>query len=63
MGFAAWLEQVRFHYALEDLTRRAPVGEVAQACGYASASAFTATFKKNFDYPPSRVLARISNAT
>ncbi|MEC8201566.1 MAG: helix-turn-helix transcriptional regulator [Pseudomonadota bacterium] len=63
MGFAAWRQQVRFHYALEDLTRGAPVGEVAQACGYASASAFTAAFKKNFGYPPSRVLARISNAT
>ena len=30
---------------LEDLTRGAPVGEVAQDCGYASASAFTAAFK------------------
>ena len=62
MGFAAWRQQVRFHYALEDLTRGAPIGEVAQACGYASASAFTAAFKKSFGYPPSRILAGIFGA-
>ncbi len=59
MGFAAWRQQVRFHFALEDLARGAPVGEVARACGYASASAFTAAFRKNFGYPPSRILASL----
>jgi len=59
MGFAAWRQQVRFHFALEDLARGTAVGEVARACGYASASAFTAAFRKNFGYPPSRILASL----
>ena len=57
MGFAEWRQQVRFHYALENLARGKNVGEVARHCGYASASAFTAAFRKNFGLPPSRILA------
>ena len=60
MGFAAWRQQVRFHYALEDLARGTTVGEVAHACGYLSVSAFTAAFRKNFGHPPSRVLKSLS---
>lgn len=59
MGFAEWRQQVRFHYALENLARGKNVGEVARECGYASASAFTAAFRKNFGMPPSRILASV----
>ena len=60
MGFAAWRQQLRFHYALEDLSRGASVGQVAHDCGYASVSAFTAAFRKNFGHPPSRFLKSLS---
>ena len=59
MGFAEWRQQVRFHYALENLAHGKNVGEVARDCGYASASAFTAAFRKSFGLPPSRVLASV----
>ena len=62
MGFSAWRQQVRFHYALEDLARGSPVGKVARACGYASESAFTAAFRKSFGHPPSRILQRFSGS-
>jgi AraC-like DNA-binding protein/quercetin dioxygenase-like cupin family protein len=58
MGFAAWRQQVRFHFALERLARGVAVSQVAYACGYASASAFTASFRKSFGLPPSRILDR-----
>ncbi|MGI9409877.1 MAG: AraC family transcriptional regulator [Hyphomicrobiaceae bacterium] len=60
MGFAEWRQQVRFHYALENLARGKSVGEVARDCGYASASAFTAAFRKNFGAPPSRILESVN---
>ena len=60
MGFAEWRQQVRFHYALENLARGKTVREVAHDCGYASASAFTAAFRKNFGLPPSRILESVS---
>ncbi|MEM7428871.1 MAG: helix-turn-helix transcriptional regulator [Pseudomonadota bacterium] len=62
MGFAAWRQQVRFHYALEDLARGSSVGQVARDCGYSSASAFTAAFRKSFGHPPSRVLKGLSRS-
>ena len=61
MGFSEWRQQVRFHYALENLARGKSVGGVARDCGYASASAFTAAFRKNFGLPPSRILASVSD--
>ncbi len=63
MSFSAWRQQVRFHYALEALARGNPVGEVARDCGYASASAFTAAFRKSLGHPPSRILDRLSAST
>ena len=60
MGFAEWRQQVRFHFALENLARGKAVGEVAHDCGYASASAFTAAFRKNFGLPPTRILESVS---
>ena len=61
MGFAAWRQQVRFHYALEDLARGMSVAEVARGCGYLSVSAFTAAFRKHFGHPPSRVFKGLSD--
>ena len=61
MGFAAWRQQIRFHYALEDLARGTSVGKVAHACGYASVSAFTAAFRKSLGHAPSRILEQISS--
>lgn len=60
MGFATWRQQVRFHYALEDLARGTAVSEVAHACGYSSVSAFTAAFRKYFGHPPSQILKGLS---
>ncbi|MCB1512432.1 MAG: helix-turn-helix domain-containing protein, partial [Hyphomicrobiaceae bacterium] len=50
-----WRQQVRFHDAVENLACGKSVGEVARDCGYASASAFTAAFRKNFGMQPSRI--------
>ena len=63
MGFAEWRQQVRFHFALENLARGRTVGEVAHDCGYASASAFTAAFRKNFGLPPSRILESVASGS
>ena len=60
MGFSAWRQQVRFQYALEDLARGVSINEVARLCGYASPSAFTAAFRKNFGLTPSRILKSLS---
>lgn len=61
MGFAEWRQQVRFHHALEVLARGKSVGDVARECGYASASAFTAAFRKSFGMPPSRLFGAGDN--
>lgn len=61
MGFSTWRQQVRFHYALEDLARGSAVGQVAHDCGYTSVSAFTAAFRRSFGHPPSRILKRLSS--
>ncbi|CFX26341.1 Transcriptional regulator, AraC family [Candidatus Filomicrobium marinum] len=63
MGFAAWRQHIRFHYALEDLARGTPVGKVAHACGYASVSAFTAAFRKSLGHPPTRILEHLSEVS
>ena len=57
VSFSVWRQQVRFHHALEALSRGAPVGLVARDCGYRSASAFSAAFRKTMGQPPSRALA------
>ena len=56
LSFSAWRQQVRFHTALEALSRGTPVGVVATAAGYRSASAFSAAFRKAMGQPPSRAL-------
>jgi AraC-like DNA-binding protein len=52
MSFAAWRQQARLIAALEQLAQRVPIGRIAEALGYESASAFTAMFKKSFGVAP-----------
>ena len=55
MSFNRWRQRVRFHTALEALSRGEPVSRVAHRHGYRSASAFSAAFGKTMGFPPSRV--------
>lgn len=52
LGFSQWRQRVRFAAAMEALVGGAPVGLVARASGYASASAFTAAFRKALGVTP-----------
>lgn len=56
LTFTRWRQRVRFHAALEALARGEPVARVAEANGYASASAFTAAFRKVMGAPPGRMV-------
>jgi AraC-like DNA-binding protein len=57
LTFTAWRQRVRFHNALEALGAGEPVGHVARANGYGSASAFTAAFRRALGVPPSSLLS------
>ncbi len=52
LSFTRWRQRVRFHNAMEAIVRGEPVGAVARANGYASASAFTAAFRKMMGVTP-----------
>lgn len=52
MPFAVWRQRVRLHSALAALARNEPIAAVARANGYASASAFTAAFRKTLGMTP-----------
>lgn len=52
MGFGAWRRRIRFAAALELLERGTPVKSVAARCGYASASAFSYAFRREFGIAP-----------
>ncbi|MEM7172948.1 MAG: helix-turn-helix transcriptional regulator [Pseudomonadota bacterium] len=58
MGFSEWRRRVRFATAIELLERGEAVKSVAERCGYASASAFTFAFKKEFAALPSTLRER-----
>jgi AraC-like DNA-binding protein len=58
MSFAAWRQQACLLAALVRLARGEPVTTVAIELGYASASAFSAAFRRALGTPPSRYLAR-----
>ena len=55
MSFNRWRQRIRFHNALEALSRGAPIARVARQHGYRSASAFSAAFGKVMGVPPSKV--------
>lgn len=58
LTFTAWRQRVRFHAALEALSRGASVGEAARRQGYASVSAFTAAFRQTFGMSPREIAGR-----
>ena len=55
MGFNQWRQRIRFHSALETLSRGEPISRVAHQHGYRSASAFSAAFSKVMGTPPSQI--------
>lgn len=57
MSFTRWRQRVRFTNAMEALVRGQPVGVVARDNGYASASAFTAAFRKALGVTPGTLAA------
>ncbi len=58
MSFNHWRQRIRFHNALEALSRSEPISRVARQHGYRSASAFSAAFGKVMGVPPSRISTR-----
>ena len=58
MSFVAWRQQVRLAEALARLALGQPVGIVARDLGYASASAFTAMFRRALGATPRVYLQR-----
>ena len=55
MSFNTWRQRIRFHNALEALSRGQPIAQVARQHGYSSASAFSSAFRKVMGMPPSKV--------
>ncbi len=55
MSFRDWRRRIRFHHALEALTRGETVARAANLAGYRSPSAFTAAFHKIMGAPPSKL--------
>jgi AraC-like DNA-binding protein len=54
LSFAQWRQQARLSRALERLAEGMPVAQVAEATGYASASAFIAMFRRAYGQSPAR---------
>ncbi|MGD9802637.1 MAG: helix-turn-helix domain-containing protein [Hyphomicrobiaceae bacterium] len=52
IAFTTWRQRVRFHAAIEALSRGASVSEAARQSGYGSPSAFTSAFRKSFGVAP-----------
>lgn len=57
MSFNSWRQRIRFHNALEALSRGEPISRIARQHGYQSASAFSSAFRKVMGAPPSKVSA------
>ena len=55
MSFRRWRQIIRFHNAIESLTRGKPIKAVAGDCGYLSPSAFSSAFQSFMGYAPSTV--------
>ncbi|KUL24668.1 AraC family transcriptional regulator [Streptomyces regalis] len=52
MTFPQWRTQSRLYHALRLLAEDTPVTTVAHRCGWSSASAFIAVFRRSFGYTP-----------
>ena len=63
MSFVAWRQQVRLAEALSRLALGQPVGAVARDLGYASASAFSAMFRRALGATPRLYLQRAGRVT
>ena len=59
MSFAAWRQQARLLESLRRLAAGEPVTKVALDCGYASASAFGAMFRRALGVAPSAYFADV----
>ena len=58
-GFPETLQKIRLEYACEQLLAKPdiPIAQLAQQCGFSSASYFTASFKKKIRYDAKRLQA------
>jgi AraC-like DNA-binding protein len=54
LTIAGYLRQLRLQRAHRALQQRVPVEEAAAIAGYAHASSFSAAYKRQYGYPPSR---------
>jgi AraC-like DNA-binding protein len=54
MSFNQWRRRIRFHGALEALSRGETIATVAHSHGYRSASAFSAAYRKEMGIAPSK---------
>jgi AraC-like DNA-binding protein len=54
LSYRQWVQQVHLADALSRLGHGEPIGRIASALGYASASAFTAMFRRALGTPPQR---------
>ncbi len=59
MSFNQWRQRIRFHNALEALSRGESIARVAKQHGYSSASAFSAAFGKVMGMPPSKAAIKL----
>ena len=50
-----YIKRYRFGMAISMLNAGTPVNDVAEKCGFLSASAFSNSFKKNFGYSPTKI--------
>ncbi|MFP6773579.1 MAG: helix-turn-helix transcriptional regulator [Alphaproteobacteria bacterium] len=57
MSFNRWRQRIRFHGALDALSRGQPIATVAHGHGYRSASAFSAAYRREMGIAPSKVAA------
>jgi AraC-like DNA-binding protein len=60
MSFATWRQQARLLESLRRLAAGEPVTKVALDCGYASASAFGAMFRRSLGVPPAAYFAAVT---
>ena len=62
MSFPQWRAQLRLHAAAVDLAEGATVAAVAHRCGFSTASAFIASFRRTFGGTPGVYRARSGSA-